>query len=343
MIGPMLHDGFSRKFRYLRLSVTEVCNFSCRYCLPEGYQKAPREQDSGELSIEEIGHLLQGAALAGFSKLRLTGGEPTVRKDLLQIIGAAKRMGTFRQIALSTNGWNLERMASSFFEAGLTHVNVSVDSLDSGRFSALTGRSGPQAGVVPLPNTALDTVLHGIEKCLDLGFERVKLNAVLHADTAGAELARFLDYVKTRPVSVRFIELMKTRSRSEYRDRHFASAGTLRLELLGRGWEQAPRRGHEGPAVEFRHPDFRGTIGLISPHSDGFCESCNRLRVTSRGSLRLCLFGEEEFSLRPWLQDAAGARRIPEVLSELLLKKPATHFLGSGRSGILNSFSEVGG
>jgi cyclic pyranopterin phosphate synthase len=338
MIGPMLHDGFSRKFSYLRLSVTEVCNFSCRYCLPEGYLKGARAPDSGdsrekELSLREIEHLLQGVALAGFSKLRLTGGEPTVRKDLLQIIGAAKRMGTFRQIALSTNGWNLERMAQAFFEAGLTHVNVSVDSLDPGRFAALTGRTG----------SVLESILRGIEKCLQLGFTRVKLNAVLHADTALLELDRFLEHVKDRAVSARFIELMKTRARSGYRDRHFASAGGLRFALLARGWQQRARGEQEGPAVEYVHPDYRGSIGLISPHSDGFCESCNRLRVTSRGRLRLCLFGEEEFSLRPWLQDAEGARQLPQVFSELLEKKPAAHLLQSGRSGMLNSFSEVGG
>lgn len=327
MIAPMLHDSFSRKFSYLRLSVTEACNFRCRYCLPDGYEKT----GPGELGTAEIGRLLGSLALAGFTKLRLTGGEPTVRRDLPEILELAVRTGGFRQIALSTNGWNLKRLAKPFFSAGLTHVNVSVDSLDPSRFRELTGR--PE----------LDAVLDGIEECLRLGFERVKLNAVLHADTAVDELDRFLRYVKTKPVSVRFIELMRTSARPAYRDRHFISAGALRLELLKRGFTQRPRGMADGPAVEYWHPEYRGSIGLISPHSEGFCDSCNRLRITSRGALRLCLFGEEEFSLRPYLQDEAGARKIPLLLQRLLVQKPATHLLGEGRSGLLQSFSQVGG
>jgi cyclic pyranopterin phosphate synthase len=327
MIAPMLHDPFSRKFSYLRLSVTEACNFRCRYCLPDGFVKKGPE----ELNTAEIGHLLNGLARAGFTKLRLTGGEPTTRRDLPEILERAVRTGVFRQIALSTNGWNLKRLAGTLFSGGLTHVNVSVDSLDPVRFRELTGRG------------ELDTVLEGIEECLRLGFERVKLNAVLHADTAGEELELFLKYARSRPVSVRFIELMRTSARPGYRDRHFLSAGTLRLELLKRGFTQRARGSIDGPAVEYAHPGYEGTIGLISPHSEGFCESCNRLRITSRGALRLCLFGEDEFSLRPYLQDEAGAGSIPEILQKLLVQKPATHLLASGRSGLIQSFSQVGG
>lgn len=336
MIGPMLHDSFSRKFSYLRLSLTEVCNFKCRYCLPGGYDKpSGSNRETAELNLSEIEYLLKGVARAGFKKLRLTGGEPTLRRDLPRILSLASSLGSFEQIALSTNGWNLARSARSFFEAGLSQVNVSVDSLDSARFHALAGRSEKE--------DLLNTILAGIEECLSLGFKKVKINSVLHADTAQLELERFLDYIKLRPVTVRFIELMRTRSRPEYRDHNFVSAGSLRLSLLRRGFEQVPRSEFDGPAIVYRHPDFIGSIGLISPYSEGFCESCNRLRVTSQGNLRLCLFGEEEFSLRPYLQDEKGSRQIPRVLSELLVQKPQTHLLQSGRSGLIQSFSQVGG
>ncbi|MBU6152795.1 MAG: GTP 3',8-cyclase MoaA [Bdellovibrionales bacterium] len=330
MLGAMLTDAYARKFSYLRLSITEKCNFSCKYCLPEGYKPSAHAPEP-ELSLSEIRNLLAGISHAGFRKIRITGGEPTLRPDLLQIIEAASETPGIEIRALSTNGWNLRSISKKLKLAGLTHLNVSVDSLDRQRFLKLCGRD------------SLHLVLAGIEEALALQFAGVKINAVLHRDSAQSELEHFLEYVKSRPLTVRFIELMRTGERGEYRDRHFLSAGGLKLHLLARGWKPLERELSSGPAHEFYHPDFSGRIGLIAPHSDGFCESCNRLRVTSQGKLKLCLFGEKDESIRPFLQSKEVALGLDLRIQQLLVQKPGAHFLSEGRTGGARNFSVMGG
>jgi cyclic pyranopterin phosphate synthase len=325
----MLQDSFSRKFSYLRLSLTEVCNFSCQYCLPNGFQRSEAPL-SPELKTEEVRRLLIGFRQAGFSKVRFTGGEPTIRSDLPEIISMAREVG-FEKRALSTNGWNLKRILPTLKSSGLSHLNVSVDSLDPARFQKLTGKS------------LLPQILDGIQETLAAGGIQLKLNAVLHRETALLELKSFQDFVKDRPISFRFIELMRTLNRGEYRDRHYASAGELRFQLLSQGWELKAREGDSGPALVFAHPNYQGTIGLISPHSDGFCSTCNRLRVTSRGNLRLCLFGDQDYSLREFLQDDSGPTQLATRLPQLIQSKPESHFLHRNESGQLKQFSELGG
>jgi cyclic pyranopterin phosphate synthase len=331
MLGAMLTDAYARKFSYLRLSITDMCNFSCSYCLPNGYRPGATGSEEPELSLSEIKNLLKGVAAAGFRKIRITGGEPTLRADLFEVITAAAEMPGIETRALSTNGWNLRSIASRLKMAGLTHLNVSIDSLDRERFKTLSGRD------------SLPLVLAGIEEALGLGFSGVKINAVLHRDSAHAELERFLEYVRSRPISVRFIELMRTKDRGEYRDQNFLSAGALRLLLLSNGWQQVERGLSSGPAHEFHHPSYAGRIGLIAPHSEGFCESCNRLRVTSRGRLKLCLFGEQDHSIRPLLQSSESALHLRSRIEELLAEKPVSHFLAEGRTGGARNFSVMGG
>ena len=323
-------DSYARKFSYLRLSVTDICNFSCSYCLPSGYQK-PKPPLEDELSLHEIKNLLEGFALAGFTKVRFTGGEPTTRTDIAQIIEAATAIGKYQKRALSTNAWNLKSIAPRLKLSGLTHLNISVDSLNSEIFHRLTGRD------------QLPDVLKGIDQALALDFQGIKINAVLHRETASDELPRFMEFVRVRPISVRFIELMKTRDHSNYAQTHFLSTGEMKLNLLREGWTVMNRMADDGPALEFAHPDFVGRIGIIAPHSEGFCDSCNRLRMTSRGKLRLCLFGEEDYSLRPWLQSAEQIKEIPSRLQALLGLKPESHFLHDGRVGQMNNFSGIGG
>lgn len=326
----MLSDSQARKFSYLRLSLTEACNFSCRYCLPQGY--APRDPSlPEELSGHEVRNLLLGFELAGFSKVRFTGGEPTLRRDLPELLAFAASRPGFRMRALTTNGWNLRREAKTYRLAGLQAINVSVDSLDRDRFRELTGRD------------RLSEVLDGVENCLTLGFDAVKLNAVLHREYARDELRLFLEYVKSRPVTLRFIELMRTGNGSAYRDENHLSSGEMRWELLKQGWQPVERARDAGPAFELEHPDYRGRIGLIAPHAEGFCASCNRLRVSSTGALRLCLFGEGNHDLRPWIQTPEGARGLPERLATLLRLKAPSHRLNEGISGDLSGFSVIGG
>ncbi len=326
----MLVDSRARKFSYLRLSLTEACNFSCRYCLPSGY--APRDPGlPSELSESEVRNLLLGFEAAGFSKVRFTGGEPTLRRDLAGIIAFAASLPGFKFRALTTNGWNLKREAATYRLAGLQALNISVDSLDPGRFRMLTGRD------------RLNEVLDGIDQALSLHFDSIKLNAVLHREHARDELELFLNYVKTRPLTVRFIELMKTGKGGIYRDAHFLSSGEMKLELLRQGWRPIERTVSGGPALELSHPDFQGRIGLIAPHAEGFCSTCNRLRVSSTGALRLCLFGEGNHDLREFLQSPEKALALPERLASLLKLKAPSHRLLEGETGNLGGFSEIGG
>lgn len=274
---PILADGFGRRFHYLRLSITEVCNFRCTYCLPDGFKK------TGPLSFLEIGEierLAHAFARLGVAKIRLTGGEPTVRKDVGEIIARLAATPGIAKVAMTTNGWNLRRHIAAWREAGLTHLNVSIDDLDRARFHAITGHD------------RLAEIIAGLDEALALGTPSVKVNAVLLQQTAAEGFERFAAFVRTRPIAVRFIELMRTGDNADYFARHHLSGDALRAWLAAHGWSQRLRAFDDGPAVEFEHPDHLGRIGLIAPYTPGFCDSCNRLRVTARGTLRLCLFGE---------------------------------------------------
>ncbi|MCO5143785.1 MAG: GTP 3',8-cyclase MoaA [Oligoflexia bacterium] len=325
-----LIDSHGRSFRYLRLSVTDKCNFRCTYCLPDGYKSPEVAQDS-ELSVQEIKSICEGFSLLGFEKVRLTGGEPTIRKDLLGIVRSVAEIKKFQTIALSTNGHNLDRLAKPLREAGITAINVSLDSLDSSQFQSITG------------SKRFDSVRDGIETALDCGFASIKVNAVLLRDITDLEIPQFFEWVRTRPISVRFIELMKTGKNGNYFKKHHISCGEIQLELRKRGWKVKKRNDLGGPAVEYYHPDYKGTIGLIAPYSEDFCQTCNRLRVSARGNLRLCLFGEEDYSLRKHLIDRNSPVLVASAVRSLIERKPATHYLKEGKYGNTWNLASIGG
>ncbi len=329
-------DSHGRRFQYLRLSVTDVCNFRCVYCLPNGYPALDSQaglRAENPLRLNEIGNLVAGFADMGFWKVRLTGGEPSVRGDLVEIARLVTATSGIRQVALSTNGYRLRSLARPLVDAGVSAFNISVDSLDPRAFHQITGMD------------RLSEVLEGIQAVIDLGVKRVKLNAVLMRglNDRPEDLARFLDWVKARPVSVRFIELMRTGENADLFNRHHVSAGTLRLELLRAGWFPEARRDGDGPAVEFSHSDSLGKIGIIAPYSEGFCGNCNRLRINSRGALRLCLFGTGEQSLRSLLQSPSQKDELIQTVQNLLSEKAPTHFLKEGNYGITQNLSAIGG
>lgn len=327
-----LVDAHARSFEVLRLSITDACNFRCQYCLPNGYQKP--EGRPSFLSIDEIENLVRAFARLGFWKLRLTGGEPTLRRDFLEIVERASGISGIERIALSTNGHTLAREATQYRLAGITHLNISLDSLDRKRFADLTGVD------------RMHDVLAGIDAAFRAQFQSVKVNAVLAQGEREAEeeLDRFIDWVKARPISVRFIELMQTEKNAElFKTRHHSSALILR-SLERRGWAKVERKAGDGPATEFSHSEYAGRIGVIAPYSLGsFCESCNRLRVSSVGGLRLCLFGEKDHDLRPLIQNAGQIDELCEALQSLVLKKPVSHYLKDGKYGQTRTFSEIGG
>ncbi|MBI3554825.1 MAG: GTP 3',8-cyclase MoaA [Deltaproteobacteria bacterium] len=324
-----LEDSFGRRFSYLRLSVTDACNFRCVYCLPNGYQRSEGAED--HLSLAEIRNLVSAFTELGMWKIRLTGGEPTLRRDLLEIITMISENTAVKKIALSTNGYRLKQMAGELRLAGVSAVNVSVDTLNAQRFSALTG-----SGQLP-------EILEGIEAAIALGFESVKINAVLMKDTNESELALFLSWIRRRPVSVRFIELMPTGQTEAVFKKHHLQSNPLRMQLLEQGWTIKPRGPADGPAIEMSHPDFQGSIGLIAPYSTDFCATCNRLRISSTGGLRLCLFAEGNHSLRHLLQRSSQKEDLKQTIHSLLNKKEVSHYLPEGRYGNNQTFSSIGG
>ena len=325
-----LVDGFGRTFPYLRLSLTEACNFRCSYCLPDGYHADGRPTF---LRLDEIRRLLRAFADLGMRKVRLTGGEPSLRKDLPSIIDIAATTPGVRKVAMTTNGCLLLRNVRQWRAAGLTALNVSVDSLDPQRFHAITGHD------------RFDEVMEGVELARGLGFDAVKLNAVLLRDRNDDELPAWMDYLRERDIAIRFIELMRTGDNKAYFERHHVRAEVLELQLQQAGWSLTPRAADAdaGPAREYAHPDYRGRIGIIAPYSKDFCAGCNRLRVTARGDLRLCLFGEFGIPLRPLLQsDDDHAALMGRVATQLGLKA-AGHGLHQGNSGITPHLASIGG
>lgn len=324
-----LIDRYGRRFPYLRLSVIEACNFRCSYCLPKGYQARP--DLPRHLGVDEIRRLFTGFARLGMRKVRLTGGEPSLRRDLTDIIGVAAAVPGVEKIALTTNGVLLPQRIDDWRAAGLSHLNVSVDALDRARFAEITGHD------------RLPHILDGIERALALGLSAVKLNAVLLRGLNDDQLLAFLDYLRDRPISLRFIELMQTGDNLEYFRRHHYRAEALEDALQAEGWSLLPRAADAGPAREYAHPDYRGRIGIIAPYSRDFCAGCNRLRVTSSGDLRLCLFGNVGIPLRPLLQDDDQADELQAALISQLGLKALGHGLHEGQTGLTPHLASIGG
>jgi cyclic pyranopterin phosphate synthase len=322
-----LSDGFGRQFHYLRLSVTEVCNFRCTYCLPDGFKKTgPLDF----LSAAEAERLVAAFAELGLNKVRLTGGEPSARKDLTAIIARVAAVPGVEKVAMTTNGWNLARQAREWRDAGLTHLNVSIDSLDPDLFARLTGHE------------RLDEILEGVDKALALGFQAVKVNAVLMCDTADG-FSAFADYVRERPIAVRFIELMRTGDNAAlFREQHLSGL-VLKDWLAEQGWRPQARGFDDGPAVEYRLDGHLGRMGVIAPYAPGFCDSCNRLRVTARGKLRLCLFGDGGIDLRDLLQSDDDREALIARVVSSLGAKTAGHRLHENDPGATRHLAQVGG
>jgi GTP 3',8-cyclase len=322
-----LEDAFGRRIEYLRLSVTDRCNFRCVYCLPDGCQRGT----SAPLSAPEIERLARAFAGLGVWKVRLTGGEPTTRQDLLDLVRRVAGIAGVRRVGLTTNGYRLAEIAGSLRGAGLTSLNVSVDSLDPERFAQLTG----------FPH--LERVVEGVEAALAAGIPSVKVNAVLLKGFCERELDRFLDWARAVPLSVRFIELMQTGDNGEFFRQHHVPAEEVRRELQARGWVTSSRDASDGPAAYYGRDGHAGRVGLIAPYSKGFCHACNRVRVSSTGDLRLCLFGGEKIPLRPLLQSDAQADELSSLIASSIGAKPESHRLQQGSFGATNNLAITGG
>ncbi|KQN56968.1 GTP 3',8-cyclase MoaA [Erwinia sp. E602] len=327
---PQFTDSYARRFYYLRLSITDVCNFRCTYCLPDGY-KPQGVQNKSFLTLDEIRRVTRAFAAAGTEKVRLTGGEPSMRRDFTDIIAAVRENPGIRQLAVTTNGYRLARDVAQWRDAGLTALNVSIDSLDARQFHAITGQD------------KFHEVMRGIDAAFDAGFSRVKVNTVLMRDVNHHSLGTFLDWIRTRPIQLRFIELMETGDGGALFRRHHISGEVIREQLLRQGWVCQPRARSDGPAQVFQHPDYQGEIGLIMPYEKDFCASCNRLRVSAVGNLHLCLFGDGGVPLRDLLADDDQQQALQARIASSLGQKKQTHFLHQGNTGITQNLSFIGG
>ena len=322
---PELRDQFGRRFGYLRLSITERCNFRCDYCLPNGYiGKEPLP-----LTLTEIRSVVRAFADCGTRKVRITGGEPGLRKDLPEIINACSSIDGIDTVALTTNGYHLERSIDQWMEAGLDQLNVSIDSLNPDRFAAITGHD------------RLASIQRGIDRALEFGLP-VKVNAVLMKGFNDTELQSFLDWVRDSPITVRFIELMQTGDHPVFFSEHHVRGEGIKYQLHQAGWIEKPRRLEAGPAIELAHPDYLGSMGFILPYSRDFCSGCNRLRISSTGKLHLCLFGEQGYDIRSLMTEHSEEHLVQE-LHRLVGLKDESHYLNVGKTGATRHFAMLGG
>ncbi len=323
----MLIDAYQRRFTYLRLSVTESCNFRCTYCLPDGTDCDSR---AGELTLPEIRRLVTAFARLGTRKVRITGGEPSLRKDLTEIIATCKAVPGIEKVALTTNGYRLQRDAAAWQAAGLDAVNVSVDSLDAATFHLVTGQD------------KLADILAGVATAKAVGIKQVKINTVLLKQHNALALPDFLSFVKQQDLSLRFIELMRTNDNLSFYQRQHLSGASIQQQLETQGWQLLPKGISDGPALEYAHPHYQGRIGLIMPYSKDFCADCNRLRVSSKGQLYLCLFTDSYQDLRSLLQSEHSAP-LERFLQQALAGKAESHQLQQQHSGSTRHLAQIGG
>lgn len=325
MTGPL--DSFGRSINYLRISVTDRCNLRCIYCMPP--EGVPQMSHSGILSYEEIRTVVRAAAELGINKVRLTGGEPLVRADFPELVKMLSQIEGIRELSLTTNGTVLKKYARELKQAGLSRINVSLDTLKADKFRYIT-RLGDLKGV-----------LEGIEAAKEAGFEPIKINTVVMRGINDDEILDFARMTYKDGWHVRFIELMPFKGVAE-----FVPSIELRqhINLLGK-LEPSASITSNGPAMYYRLAGAKGTIGFISPLTETvFCSRCNRMRLTSDGKLCPCLLGEDEIDLRMPLRNNASMEELKSLILKAVASKPEHHNLGGGNVGLVKrKMSQIGG
>ncbi len=312
MSATDLIDSHGRTVRDLRISVTDRCNFRCRYCMPaEGMTWVPREEI---LTFEEIVRFARVCVERfGFNGIRLTGGEPTVRAHLPRLIGKLAELGT--DLSMTTNGATLRLLADDLAAAGLRRVNISLDSLHPDRFEKLTRRND------------LEKVLDGIEAAREAGFDPVKINTVMMRGINDDEVVDFARFGRERGVTVRFIEFMPLDAGGEWNESLVVPADEI-VERISETFPiEAVTRGSE-PAERFRYVDGGGEIGVIASVTRPFCGNCDRVRLTAEGEFRTCLFALDEFDMRPLLRGGGDDDALAEAIAVAVGRKWAGHRIG---------------
>ena len=315
-----MKDNYEREINYLRLSVTDLCNLRCIYCMPEnGISKLPHEKI---LSFEEIEDIVRTAADFGITKVRITGGEPLVRKGIEDAVARINQIPGINDIGITTNGTLLPEKGQALKDAGVKRINISLDTLNPGKYEEIT-RGGK-----------LEDALKGIQAAKDLGFEPIKVNVVLMGGINDDEIRDFADFGEKNDINIRFIEIMPIGECACWNSDRFISVEKV-LDVL----PDLKIEGTDGVSTTYRLPGHKTTIGLISPISSHFCGECNKLRITSDGKLKPCLHSAQEISLK-----GLGKDELKEALRNGIAEKPMNHNLdGENASKSIRNMNAIGG
>lgn len=328
----ILKDNFGRRFPYIRLSISDVCNFKCGYCLPDGY-KINKADNRTFINTQEIGRLAKALSELGVSKIRLTGGEPTIRKDYLEIIKIIKKNSGIKKTVITTNGYKLNKIAKNLKDSGLDGINISIDSLNSKTFKQITGHD------------RLHEILEGIQELQKLNFKNIKINAVLMKGINDSEkdFKEWSNFIKNNEIDFRYIELMQTGDNLDYFQKYHISANKFVDFLNNDKWIIQTFGKDAGPSKNFIKAEYKGKFGVIAPYSKDFCKSCNRLRITAKGDLRLCLFGDTGINIRHLMQKDDQIEELKDLILKQLNYKKESHYLEIGETGLNKNLSTIGG
>ncbi len=325
-----MKDLLGREVSYLRISVTDRCNLRCRYCMPE--EGVPPKSHDDILSYEKILHFVKACVHLGIKKVRITGGEPLVRKGIVEFAARLKETKGIDEVNLTTNAALLPQFAKALKDAGINNINIGLNTLKADRYRHIT-RCGD-----------IKDALYGIDAALEEGFDRAKINVVMMRGFNDDEVMDFVNLTKTRPLLVRFIELMPIAEAGNYPEMYLSSMG---IQDKIPGLEKVDKRFGSGPAIYYKIPEYQGFIGFISAVSDRFCGCCNRIRLTADGKLITCLHSGEEFDIKGVI-DNADTVYLANEIAHILKRKPEGHSFTLenrffGRSDCYRFMSQVGG
>lgn len=329
-MSSQLIDGFGRKIDYVRLSVTDRCDFRCIYCMAEDMTFLPRQQ---VLTLEEIERCAEILVASGVRKIRLTGGEPLTRKGIVGLCERISAIPGLDELVMTTNGSQLTKYAQALADAGVKRLNISLDSLCPDKFKAMT-RVGD-----------LQQVLGGIQAARRVGFESIKINSVIIQDHNDNEVLALTAYAINNQLDITFIEEMPLGDVGRSRHRSLFSSDQVRDSIAEHYALLASTESSGGPARYMRLKDYQGTrIGFISPHSHNFCSSCNRVRITVEGKLLLCLGNEDSLDLRSLLRRYPLSNKpVLDSILKALQKKPEMHYFNNDEVQVLRFMNATGG
>jgi cyclic pyranopterin phosphate synthase len=324
----MLKDSFNREIQYLRLSVTDRCDFRCFYCLPKSHRGF--ETPQAWLTGDEIECVVGLFASLGVKHVRLTGGEPLVRKDVCEIAGRISALPGIKELSLSTNASRLKWFSDDLHRAGVRRLNISLDTLDEEKFNRITGNQ-------------LQPVLQGIDAALAKGFHPIKINMVIMKGINDDEAEAMVEFCIQRGLTLRFIETMPVGNGGRSASQHYLPLSEIEARLKRRySMKPAAVRG-SGPARYFQIDDTGLVVGSITPQSQHFCDTCNRVRLSVTGDLHLCLGQEERLPLRPLLRSGVGNKEICQAIRDAIARKPQRHHFNETPEAILRPMSALGG